>query len=378
MYGFCPYVLSDLRTVAGCATPSTKVTPAGFLRSLLQNTPSNVEIINPSDTLRLDDGQGHIRDIILKYSKRVTPGQVGTADACGINMIPEYEETSLAVTNYRSLGIYFNDETMSRYCADRTQPASLPGTPLPEGVIREVIDRVMDAANGILGAVNIDLLTLMSSRFGVNVVTGSNAATPINIPQSTVVNNLDSGITKLLAHASENEVCGDLILVGNGLMNNYNLQLPAAGLAATGIDNSRFTGFSWYNDLYSRAIWGNNHVLGYSRGSLGLVRLNRFTGFRAGRRGNSDFFTMPIPVNCPDCNGDYSTLDFDAQLRYLDCPTVIDGISYGRGWVLNIGLSFGLFSIPIDAYQGGAAYGDAYTDRLFGNNGTLRFVISNT
>lgn len=376
--GYCPYILTHLKTIAQCNTPSSKITPAGFTRALLQNRPK-IDILNPESTLRLDDGAGHIRDVNLKYRERGVPAQAASADDCAIDIRPAYKETNLGVTNYKKIGVYIDDETLAHYCADATEMVRTNG--MPTSLMRDFMDMVMENANALIGAIDIDLLTLQLTKFGTNVVTHSNAAMSINFPQSTVVNNLNTGMTQLLQTASENEVCGSLILVGNGLMNNYYLQMPAVGLAATGIDNSRFTQFQWFNDIYSTNVWGANHVGAFSAGSVGIVELNRYMGFRAGLKGTSEFFTMPLPIECPECYGGYDSMDFDVQLRYIDCPTTVNvsGVPtiIPRGWIMEIGKSFGLFNIPVDAYQG-TAYGDAYNDRLVGNNGTLRFVISNT
>jgi len=85
--GYCPYVLSHLKTIAGCNAPSSKITPAGFLRSLLENRP-NVEIINPDSALRLDDGAGHIRDL-LNITCSTTVRLVCTGNRADIAVSPE-------------------------------------------------------------------------------------------------------------------------------------------------------------------------------------------------------------------------------------------------------------------------------------------------
>lgn len=376
--GYCPYVLAHLKTVAQCNAPSSKITPAGFTRALLENRP-RVEIINPASALKLDDGKGHIREIRLKYRERGLPAQTVTEDTCSIEVIPAYKEMTLATTNYRKLGLYLDDETLAHYCADATEMVRTNG--MPTALMADFMDMVMENSNALIGAIDMDLLTLMATKFGTNVVTHSTAAMNINFPQSTVVNNLNTGMTQLLQTASQNEVCGDLIMFGSGLFNNYNLQLPAVGLAATGVDNSRFRQFKWYNDIYAEAILGTNHVGAFSAGSLGMIELNRYQGWRAGLRGTSEFFTMPLPIECPECYGGYDSMDFDVQIKYEDCPVevIVKGVptTIQRGWVMYIGKAFGLFTLPTDAYQG-TAYDDAYNDRLVGNNGTLRFSISNT
>jgi hypothetical protein len=378
--GFCPAIVAHLRVVAGCATPQTKITPAGFLRMLLVNKPT-ASILNPDSALALDDGQGHIRDIILKYLKRSVPGQVGNADNCQIDLAQQYSELQLATTQYRKLSIYISDADMSRYCSEATEMVRIAGFPTP--FMNEMLTRILAAANGIIGAIDIDLLTLMALEFGVNVTTGTNAPVTVNFPGADAgVNNFyTTGMTKLLQDLSLNEVCGTVNIVGHGNFNAYTIQQMVACCSQLGIDQSRFTGFNFYPDIYSQTIWGTNHIGVFAPDSVGFVELNRYEGWNAGYKGTSWFFTMPLPIDCPECNGAYDSLDFDAQLRYLDCPTLINVGCEGettvpRGWILDIGKAFGLFATPTDGYQH-TAYDDCYNDRLAGNNGSLRYIITN-
>lgn len=380
--GFCPPFLAHLKAVAGCNTPSSKITPAGFLRLLIENRPTT-QLINPESALRLDDGQGHIRDLVLKHLKRAVPGQISTADNCQIDIVQDYSEVTVATTNYRKVALYISDEDLSRYCAEATNMVRIGG--FPSTFMQEFLDRIMMAANGIIGAIDTDLLTMQAIRFGANAANGgSNAAVTVNFPGANagVDNFYTEGFVKILQDAALNEVCGDLLIAGHGNFNAYSLQQAVACCSQLGIDTSRWTGYRFYPDIYSQTIWGENQIGVFSAGSVGFIELNRYEGRRAGRKGTSEFFTMPLQVDCPECNGTYDNMDFDVQLRYIDCPTLINVGCVGetvvpRGYVLDIGKSFGLFNLPTDAYQN-EAYDDCYNDRLTGNNGTLRYIIANT
>lgn len=379
--GFCPAILAHLRVVARCATPQTKITPAGMLRMLLSNRP-NASLANAADALKLDDGAGHIRDVILKYLKRAVPAQAGNADDCQIDLIQAYNEMTLATTQYRRLSLYVPDADLHRYCSEATEMVRINGFPTP--FMNEFLTRLLAAANGVIGAIDTDLLTLMAPEFGVNVVTGSNAPTTVNFPggNAGVDNFYTEGMTKILQDLALNEVCGAVNIVGHGNFNAFNIQQVAACCSQLGLDQSRWTGFNFFPDIYAINAWGENHIGIFESGSVGLVEVNRYEGWNAGQRGTSWFFNAPLPMDCPECNGTYDSLDFDIQLRYLDCPTTINvgcegETTVGRGWIIDVGKAFGLFTLPTDAYQH-EAYDDCYNDRLAGNNGTLRYIITNT
>lgn len=376
--GFCSALVAHLKAVAECNTPSSKITPGGFLRSLLENRP-RTEILNAESALKLSDNLGHIRDVILKYRKRGVPDAVATSDNCDIDVAPQYNEVTLPLTKHAKYGIYISDEDLARYCADATTMRTPAGWNTP--FMNDFIDAVMEGANAVVGKIDQTLLTEMLTKFGINAVTGTNAATTVNINPDANSRDLNEGITKILADAAFNEMCGNLMFVGSGLFNNYELQNLAACCAANGIDTSRFTGYTWYHDLYAADIWGANQIGVFSSGSVGFIDIDRYRGWRAGRKGTSEFFNAPLPVDCPQCNGGYDNLRFDMQLRYVDCPTLINVGCEGervvdRGYILYISKSYDLFTLPTDAYQH-TAYGDCYNDRLAGNNGSLRYVITN-
>ena len=93
------------------------------------------------------------------------------------------------------------------------------------------------------------------------------------------------------------------------------------------------------------------------------------------RIGTSQLFTMEWPLIDSLGQPMASGFEFDVQVREIDCPTTIDPgygdpISVGRGYVFDIMSSYAQVNIPDDAY--GAA------DPLFQNNGTYRYVATNT
>lgn len=372
--GFCPAILRQVREIAQCNTPAFKITPAGFTQKLLEDKPS-------MQLLTLSDGNGHQKDVRLKYKKRILPSQTSTDDTCNINYIPSWLEMALATTNFRQVAFFIDDTTMAKYCADASASVMVgqPSTPL----MQEFFTDVMNSVNGLIGAINQDLLTLQAIKFGVNVVTGTNTAQAVNIPKDATQYDLNTGITKILADASVNEFCGQIDIVGSGIFNNFNIQQLVSCCNAAGVDMSKFSGFRFYHDLYAQAAWGANQVGVFSQGSVGLIDIIRYEGFRAGDRGVSQFFTMDLPVLCPNCNGGYDSMTIDAQLKYFDCPQQIESecdgdVPINRGYALILSKTFGLFNIPSDAYQNEAIYSDCGTDRLSGNNGTLRYTITNS
>lgn len=375
--GFAPYLLLHLNEVAKGNAPAKKITPPGFLRALLENTEAP-DVINAG----IDDGNGHIRAMQIKYRNRLPAGQTVTTDDCNIDNVPVYKEASVNLSLFRKIGFYIDDATMSKYLAEATSVANINTAGQVEGFkstttfMQEFLDRLMEMLNGVFTDIDSDLVNKQAANFGVNVVAGNNNARTINILLDATKNNLAAGMTEILTEWQMNENEGPMIMFGNGLMHNYVLQNEIAkkGTDFNGVDTTEFEKlYKWYWDNATTTALGANQVGIIARNAVHLVTRARFKGAFAGFKGGSIFFTM-TPPGVDSLGNALPRLELDCQLKYIDCPTTLQGpggyaASFNRGWVLYVSKSYDLFNIPSDAFDP--------TDRLFGNNGTYRYSITN-
>jgi hypothetical protein len=359
MRGLAEAVIRQLSDVSNINTPQYKVTPPGLLRLLLQN-PAPVKITNLAGIRA-----GHDRLVKLRYMKRGVPSQTTTTPGCDSGNTADYDETTVTHPLFRQISLYISNDELRPYFDDASSIVTV-GSPAAT-MMSELLNRIIVKLNGLIGAIDGDLLTQMATRWGINASTG--AATPETVNFSTVNNvNLTDGIVKLIEQAQENEIAGTLLMVGNGIANAYNIASMLQTTAnQNGYDASRFTGFKWYNDLYSVSGWGANHFGVVAQGSALFIDWNRNEGDAfSGSQGNSYFFTMPVPAMLDA--GQLSNLTFDVQIKELDCPTEIDGETRERGYIIYISKSFGLFTTPTDAYEA--------DDRLTGTNGLLHYTAT--
>jgi hypothetical protein len=367
---YAPFLLQHLKSLIGINAPETKITPTGFTKMLLENTPKLQ--VKPSEVLRLNESDGHIKQIRLSYLKRITPDLIQTDDDCENDLIPVYNDMVLEAPHFAKYSFWISDDTIARYMADasRTVAQGQPATPL----MQEHLTTLMTVVNGIVG--KIDQTLLEDVTWGVNQVTGVNAATTININKNATVNDLETGFAKLLSDAAENEIAGDLLMAGSGLFNNFMLQKPFSGMNQAGVNQSAATGYKWYFDVYAKSAstFGTNQVGVFAPGTIGFVDLQKYIAFRSGQKGTSFFFQIPLPVATGQGDGTAEMMIFDAQLKYIDCPTTLyngySNVTVNRGWQLIISKNYGLFQQPTDGYTSG--------DRLTGNNGALRYTFTNT
>jgi hypothetical protein len=372
--GYCEALLLHLDSIAGQNYPGQKVTVPGFL---------NMLVTSPDRPSPIQEGYtgGHYRTVNVKYMPRTVAAQVSTTDSCGIDLQPAYKETSVSVNNVAQTGLWISDDTVRQYCeeASRTVAVGQPATQM----MTEHLRGILHAMNGIYQKMENVLTTQMASSFGKHVATGSATAVTVNIEQDGNLNDLGTGLTKLLTDAASNEFCGTPMFCGalGSLMHAYSIQKNQNALAqAIGFDPSALAAnFQFFPSGQTGSTWGAQHVGMFAPGSVHLVERLDNVGSFAGARGTSFFTTIVDPrTQCWTPNG-LGNISFDLQVKYVDCPEDASSLPSGyantesltgRGYALYIKKRYGLFVTPSDAYDGG--------DRLAGSNGTLRYAMTNS
>lgn len=369
--GFAPYLLKQSKLVFQGTAPSTKITPLGYTRMLLENSKPNIV------STGIDDGSGHIKEMRIKYRTRLPKGKTSTTDNCDIDARPAYTEATISATMFRKYAIMLEDETIAKYEKEASAMTGTGGelkgvTPL----MQEQWDLIMETVNGIMQDINDDLVTKQVTNFGTNQVSGSSAAVTVNFPLATTTNALTAGMTKVIADARANEInINDCYIVGSGLIDNYYIQQNqrAIGLAQNGLNTNQLSLPKFYHDFDCDSAWGSNQFGVFEKNAVQFININRYVGYKAGQKGADWFGTLTVPVM--DVQGNMIPFTFDIQMTYITCPTELVIGGYGeaqtvnRGWALIISKSFDAFNIPSDAYDA--------ADRLYGNNGTLRYTGTN-
>lgn len=347
-----------------------KITPAGFTKLLIENNPNlrvssvNGESING---MKLSTGGGHIREVRVKTLPRITPKQVKSEDNCDNDVGFQYSESNINAPLFSKLGFQLEWGFVERYQKEASAIRSTgnPNTP----VLNELLEQLMHCVNGIIG--DMDSKLLASIAFGTNVVTGDALPKTININKQGNVLDLSDGLVEMLSDAQENEFVGDMLLTGSGLFNKFTIAKPHVSSNQAGVDISGYAGYKWYNDLYAGSELGPNAVAAFAKGTVGLVDIDRYIAWKAGKFGNSHFAQIMLPVESGE--GVKVMMPFNLQIIEKDCPAeAFDGYetrNMGRGWTVLISKAYGLWQSPTHQYQ--------VTDRMAGSNGALNYVIAN-
>lgn len=356
-----------------------KITPSGFLQMLVENSPrlqvtdiNGIAIPGQGPGIKLSTVGGHIRSLTVKHLPRIIASQIQTADDCDNDQIFSYSEQEIRTAYFRSFSFFVDWGRVELYEKEASNPASL-GNPA-YAAINEVVEQLMHVVNGLI--VSMDTALLGGVTWGANANNGGLAtALAININQDSQVFDLNNGLIRILRDARVNEVVGDVILVGNGLMDSFMVSRQAIGQAQNGLNLSALpvSGFRWYHDIQSATSWGANQVGAFAKNNIGLVDIDRYIAWKTGRFGTSHFATIALPVVTPS-NGGQVMFTFNLQIREHDCPqdNFPDGYantSVDRGYQIIVSKRFGLWQMPGTTVQGG--------DRLSGVNGAFRYTISN-
>ncbi len=366
--GFMPYLLNHIKTIVGLpATPQYKLELMGFTNLLLNQDRPQV--------LRLNNASGHRETIQIRFKQRYLQEHTFTDESqvCNNTLIEPRMEASVDLSSFRAIALYLEDETVARYENDASKSIAV-GQP-STAFMNEMMEEIYRATSAILQGVNTDLLTQFVGNIGVNRVTGTNAAKTINLDKDATKNNLQEGMTEVDSDFMINLMSGRNQMFGSGLLNNYFLQQYAKSYNQAGINTALEAGNrDWYYDQSASTILGANQFVSVEKNAVQLVEYLQYTGFKAGvRPGASTFGILPLPLFMGQ---NVKPLMFDFQLRYFDCPTALTAGYYGtpltvqKGWNLILSKKTGLFQIPNTAYRA--------ADVMFNNNGTLRYVATNT
>lgn len=367
--GYCPALLRHINEIAEGNAPGEKMHVDGFLAMTFCCQNSTVSPINDGN-----QSNGHEKTLTVKYRNRPTSDAVSDDDTCDVNRIPAYNEWQLPNLLFKSTSWFLPDDTIRKYCDEASQMRSLGGG-IP-GIMNEHYGLFVEHANILAREINKSLVTAMATQFGDNITTGTSLGKVINIAREGDKFILDDGITEMQRDFQENEICGTPCIVGGGLWAAYDLQRQRSGLNGAGVNMGAQVLPAFYFDKDTQAIWGQNAIGVFAKGSVKFLGRNKYVGAFAGERPSGDFFaTIPMPVEAFGCNADDCLKDlvFDLQMRYIGCPTEIEGPNgpqtVNRGWQFILSKSYGLWVQPDNAFAEG--------DELEGTNGTLKYFISN-
>jgi hypothetical protein len=353
LVGIVNALLFNMRSIAGINDPQLKITPPGFLNMLLENnlfsSVANLEALR----------KGNDRVIKVRYMKRGTEADVESLDDCNTPIEALWSETDVTHSLFSKIGIFIPDDLSRKLEEGASDPVNMAAN-LDIGLARVLYQTLLVKINGIVQKINSNLLSAQATSWGENVAYGDDDPHAISFGKEL---KMDDGIVKLLLDAQANEIEGKLLLVGNGVVNAYQvLNSMKLGLDKFGYGKQDF---SVYNDPRSASVWGVNHFGAFAQGLISFVDWNKNVGNYRGQRGDSVFFIIPVPIVL--ANGTLSELVFDCQLKYETCP-IYDGNTKvaDRGYKLIVSKPYGLFNAPDDMF--------AANDSLYGFNGSLHYI----
>lgn len=354
--GFAQAFVTNINLLAKQNDSQLKLTPTGFLKLLLQN--NAVTEINNIEDLR----KGQKKEIKVRYLQRGLESNVTDQDDCTTNLGADWKESTITNPLFSKIGIFISDDDFRKYEEEAVATLAV-GDGQTAPLMRGLYEVLMSQLIGLIGKIDTNLVAAQAAKWGANAAYNpKTGAKTLEFSKSATYND---GYVKLLEDAVINEVNDTLLVCGNGLINRYD----TFNRLKSGVDAQGFGSLpvNAYYDPRTINAWGKDHFGAFAKGTVGLVDWNAYVGSYAGEKGGSIFFTIPVPV---DIDGELSSLVFDAQLKYNDCPVKDDSgnVVLPRGYQLFVSKHYGLWNLPNDAY--------ASTDVLNGVNGSFHYVAA--
>ena len=343
--GFAQALIKNINLVAKQNDAQLKLTPTGFLRLLIEN--NAVTEINNIEELR----KGQNIPIKLRYLQRGLESEVTTEDDCDTPLGADWKEVEISRPLFAKIGIFISDDEFRQYEEEATQTLALGDAqqaPLMRGFYEVLLTKLIP----LISKIDSDLVAAQATKWGKNAAYSGDTTPTIALGKSAEFNG---GYVKLTEDAMINEVNDKLLVCGSGLITRYDIfhnlknNPDSQGISALPLNA--------YYDPRTTA-WGADHFGAFAKGAVGFVDWNRYVGAYSGEKGGSVFFTLPVPV---EIDGALTSLVFDCQLKYIDCPAE----GQPRGWKLIVSKHYGLFNAPADQYATG--------DRLAGVTGAFLY-----
>lgn len=365
--GKFPYLLRDIGTYAGMATPQSKIDAHGLTAMTLANAQANPIVLQDVP------GDGTKREVRIKRRQRLTKYQTSSSAAsCDHVLTPARMEDTISIDSVISTALYIKDDLLAQY--EKEAMGNIPIGNL-SGASREMVEIVFSAANGLLKGLNDALWAKVN--YGKNVVSGTSTYVTLNLPQAVGTQPLTSGMSKLLYDYQRNSLTGRPQAVGTGLFHAYALTQPYKSVDSFG-SNSALAMASldfWPDeDLPSKSGASADSLVVFEPGSIQLIERLEYTGVFGGvKPGSSEFGVLGIPVNV---NGRIANVKFDAQLKYFDCDTTLTDIytnssaTYSKGYALILKKDYNLWQLPSDSYD--------HMDPKRSVNGALAYTVTNS
>ena len=182
----------------------------GALKAVLENN-AVAAVTNEAGLQR-----GLDRTIKVRAVKRGLESDVSTVNSCETTITPVFAEHEITATQYNQIGIFIDEATMRTFEEQAAAGFQVGGVTVPSILYEMILTKV----NGLIQKIDRTILTAIEAGKGINAVTGSAVAQTVNF-SSTLTD--DDGYVKLLTDAQTNEVNGDLILIGSGVLNNFDI-----------------------------------------------------------------------------------------------------------------------------------------------------------
>lgn len=329
--------LDDVK--GGAFSAAKKRSKLGYLEAINSR-------LNMSMQTQIPTQQGSKKRVVeLRWRQRTIESQVLEAESgtCTSDNFPDFNSELFEVAKFVEYKFALNTEEFKAVCEGRSK------------FIQDSINLSYDA---LAKTINRALLTEQVTNFGINIRTGSSAASSIDVfPAATGAPNAAALQTLQSDFEVDNEMVGTPIWIGAGNIYKYWKTLEQACCNDAGInmlDLSNSLGYAPFTDTMMGGVFADpDDFMVLEQGSIQFVPFNDYVG--------EDVTSSGTSVARGTITDTKTGITYDIKVLQDDC---------NDDWVVKMTLHYDIFFQPLEAYQ--------VDDPLFGTNGTLRYNANAT
>jgi len=294
--GYCEALLVGIEQINGCNNSTFKSTPIGVTQALLDES-------NTADArYEIHDGPS-VRSIRVKRIPRSSYTDAEDQVSCDVTTTTQIKEQIIEVCESANISFEVENADMERFCREAWNLVNTGGQQGDLSFMQQHLQFINANMNGIRERINRKVIAKILANVGVNITSGNNLATQLDMLDSTTGAKIEKGIQNLMYDMRNNEVYCQPLIAGFGNFERFNTSANYGCCNSSGLSwDSVMAGapYKYYQDVNLGGLTGNdNYFLALAPGATQFVYHNNRGLGRTSidqRHGDTVYGLIPDPM----------------------------------------------------------------------------------
>jgi len=337
--GYCEALLIGIEQINGCNNTTFKSTPVGVTQALLD--PANTA----DARYEIHDGPS-VRTLRVKRIPRGTYTEAEDQVSCDLTTTATINEQIIEVNEHVNISFEIDNADMERYCREAWNLVNTGGQQGDISFMQQHLQFLNSKMNGLRERINRKVIAKLLANVGVNITTGTNAATQLDLLDSTTGAKIEKGIQSIMFDMVNNEVYCQPLIVGLGNFERFNTSANYGCCNSSGLSWDSMIAsapYKYYQDVHLPALApNNNHFLALAPGATQFVYYNNRGLGRTSidsRHGDTIYGLIPDPM--------LPGVFYNVAIQEKNC---VDGMRR-PSWAISLYLYYDVAFIPDNAFS---------------------------